>query len=96
MAGTVYRIVQESLTNASRYAADVTTVDVEVTRVGSQIVVVVQDDGRAPGPLPSQGSERGLVGLRERAALYDGDVEAGPVAPHGWRVRVVLRAEGDA
>ncbi|KQS06128.1 hypothetical protein ASG04_16325 [Curtobacterium sp. Leaf183] len=96
LAGTVYRIVQESLTNASRYAADVTTVDVEVTRTGHQVVVVVQDDGRAPGPVPSQGSERGLVGLRERAALYDGDVEAGPVAPHGWRVRVVLRAEGDA
>lgn len=96
LATTVYRIVQECLTNASRYAVDVTSVDVDVRREGPRVVVVVQDDGRARGPMPSQGTGRGLTGLRERAALYDGDVEAGPVTPHGWRVRVALRAEGDA
>ncbi|MCJ1714600.1 sensor histidine kinase [Curtobacterium sp. VKM Ac-2922] len=96
LATTVYRIVQESLTNASRYALDPTTVDVRVTRSGGSVVVLVQDDGRAQGSVPSQGSGRGLVGLRERAALYDGQVEAGPVTPHGWRVRVVLRAGGTA
>ncbi|WP_139195354.1 sensor histidine kinase [Curtobacterium sp. MCBA15_001] len=96
LATSVYRIVQECLTNASRYAVDVTSVDVDVRREGPRVVVVVQDDGRARGPMPSQGTGRGLTGLRERAALYDGDVEAGPVTPHGWRVSVTLRAEGDA
>ena len=93
---TVYRIVQECLTNAARHARDATVVEAHISRVDGEVVVVVRDDGQTPGDAPSRGSGRGLVGIRERAALYGGLVEAGPVEPHGWRVRVVLHEEAAA
>jgi signal transduction histidine kinase len=87
---TVYRIVQECLTNAARYAVDPTTVDVAVRVEGVDVCVEVRDDGAATAGRPTLGSERGLVGVRERAAMYGGSVDAGSVEPHGWRVRAVL------
>jgi signal transduction histidine kinase len=87
---TVYRIVQECLTNAARYAVEPTVVDVVVRVEGADVCVEVRDDGAATAGRPTLGSERGLVGVRERAAMYGGSVDAGPVEPHGWRVRAVL------
>ena len=59
--------------------------------------VTVVDDGRARSrPAPSVGSGRGLVGMRERAHLYGGSVEAGPRDDgDGWRVHVRLPQAGD-
>ncbi|MGC9380821.1 sensor histidine kinase [Streptomyces sp. MH13] len=96
-----YRIVQESLTNALKHAAQ-GTVRVELTRRDDVLSVRVTSpygDGEAPR---APGSGAGLVGMRERAALLRGTFEAGPVAdpdpPGGkiWLVRAVLPlTEGD-
>lgn len=98
----VYRIVQEALTNALRYAADARRVDVEVDAGDDATVITVADDGGRGEPAsaaasPSVGAGRGLIGMSERAAVFGGSVEAGPVASGGWRVRAVLpRAAHDA
>ncbi|SDS39860.1 sensor histidine kinase [Actinoplanes derwentensis] len=85
----VFRSVQESLTNALRYAENPTEVLVDVDYTADPIRVEVTDDGRGTVPAPSIGSEQGLKALRERAALYHGSVESGPRHP-GWSVRVSL------
>ncbi|WP_457920468.1 sensor histidine kinase [Microbacterium paludicola] len=89
---TVYRIVQESLTNALRHARGVTRVDVRVEWREDAVSILVEDDGLAVAV--SEGG-RGLLGMRERAALYGGTAEIGPREPRGWRVSVLLR-EGEA
>lgn len=96
LALTVYRIVQESLTNVLRYATAVSRVQVEVhnnTTKGA-LRVVVRDDGH--GALnTSLGAGRGIVGMQERARFYAGTVHAGPLPQGGWLVDAVLfPAEG--
>jgi signal transduction histidine kinase len=88
----VYRTVQEGLTNALRYALAPTTVLVRL-HLGATVEVEVTDDGAGRERPPSLGSGRGLVGLRERAALYSGSFEAGPrddLQGRGWRVRLQI------
>ncbi|WP_430785345.1 sensor histidine kinase [Actinoplanes sp. G11-F43] len=84
----VFRVVQEALTNALRYAEHPTEVLADLDYTGP-IRIVVTDDGRGTGPAPSVGSEQGLNAMRERAALYGGTVESGPQTV-GWAVRVTL------
>ena len=104
---TVYRIVQESLTNVLRYGRALSRVDVLVVREDSTVTIDVLDDGRgtveaaAPGggsPGPGAGGRpgtgQGLPGMKERAGIYGGTVEAGPAAGGGWRVRAVLTLNG--
>ncbi|MFC5791955.1 two-component sensor histidine kinase [Agromyces tardus] len=90
----VYRIVQEALTNALRYAQEPKLVTVSVAYAGDATVITVTDDGRtAPGVAsgaPSVGAGRGIIGIGERAAVFGGTVEAGPLPAGGWRVRAVL------
>lgn len=86
---TVYRIVQESLTNSLRYAQNVSAVSVRLVREQCQLRIEVVDNGQ--GNLQrSAGSGQGLRGMRERAALYGGTVHAGPAATGGWIVKVSL------
>ncbi len=83
----VYRIVQESVTNAMRHAVDATQVVVRVTGEPQRVRVTVCDDGTRAG----RGRDGyGLAGLRERAALLGGQLRAGPGADHGWRVEAEL------
>ncbi|WP_298584651.1 histidine kinase [uncultured Kocuria sp.] len=87
----VHRIVQECLTNILRHDPRSPRIDVRLRRAAGKIVLEVDNDrGRASAP--SSGSGRGLIGVRERAAVFNGSVEAGPTSG-GWRVRVVLRWE---
>jgi signal transduction histidine kinase len=73
---SAYRIVQEALTNALRYAPG-SRVGVTVA-YGHDLRLEVRDDGgRVNGHAPP-GSGHGIVGMRERAALYGGELEAGP------------------
>ncbi|MFE5795236.1 sensor histidine kinase [Streptomyces sp. NPDC056503] len=88
-----YRIVQEALTNALKHAAP-GEVRVALARAdGALRVTVTSPYGERPGPR-APGSGAGLVGMRERVALLDGSLEAGPVAEGGgarvWRVRAEL------
>lgn len=88
---TVYRIVQESLTNVLRHAREVREVLVRLLLAGDEVTIMVEDVS-APAP-PATSPGRGLVGIRERAAFYDGHVHAGPRAGGGWRVVVRLPVE---
>ncbi|MFC4064627.1 sensor histidine kinase [Actinoplanes subglobosus] len=85
----VFRVVQESLTNALRYADRPTDVLVDLDYGDDPIRIVVADDGRGTTPAPSVGSEQGLNAMRERVAMYGGTVEAGRQVV-GWTVRVNL------
>ena len=82
-----YRIVQEALTNVLKHA-DATSVEVVVRQTGGCLEIEVSDDGE--GMAASGDPGRGLVGMRERAALYDGALEAGSVPGGGFRVRARL------
>ena len=82
-------VASELVTNALRYAADAEHVTVAVEYGPPVTTVTVTDDGRgAPGE--SHGSGRGLIGMGERAQVFGGTVEAGPLPSGGWRVRAVL------
>jgi len=82
-----YRIVQEAVTNVLRHARARSLVCTVEYR-GSEVVVTVTDDGAGADGRPGGG--HGLIGMRERAALYGGAVEAGPRPEGGFAVRAVL------
>lgn len=90
----VHRIVQEGLTNALRYAESATRVEVAISYDGNLVMIDIVDDGRSVTPRASVGTERGLVGIAERAAAFGGSSAAGPRTPYGWEIRAVLRPEG--
>ncbi|MFF0646070.1 MULTISPECIES: sensor histidine kinase [Streptomyces] len=87
---TVYRIVQEALTNTMKHAAGDAQVHLAVVVTGSRLSIRVQDTGPAARPGPPNEAGQGLVGMRERAALYGGTVSAGPTGGGGWSVEAVL------
>ncbi|WP_220700493.1 sensor histidine kinase [Mycetocola zhadangensis] len=88
---TVYRIVQESLTNVLRHARRVKWVTVSVRWMADEVTIVVQDASSAVGA--STNSGRGILGIQERVALYNGEVQAGPHEDGGWRVYARLQRE---
>ncbi|TQM79801.1 signal transduction histidine kinase [Saccharothrix saharensis] len=85
VALSVYRIVQESLTNVVKHA-DARKADVRVRFLENSLEVEVADDGRGRGGTPT-GAGFGLVGMRERVAVHGGELEAGPRRDAGYRVR---------
>ena len=86
---TVYRIVQEALTNALRYARQASTI-VRLSWDVDQLRVEVLDDGPASAPAVDGATGRGLIGIRDRAALLGGRVEVGPRLGGGYAVRAWL------
>jgi signal transduction histidine kinase len=80
-----YRIVQEALTNALRHAGPATAT-VQIAHQGAELVIEVSDDGRG-GAEPSGHSGRGLAGMRERVAVYGGQLTTGTVNDGGYRVQ---------
>ena len=80
---TVFRVVQEALTNVVRHS-DARYARVAVHRDGTVLVARVSDDGRAV-PERTAGSGRGLAGLTERVRVFDGSVSSGRTE-HGWQV----------
>ncbi|MFI2200220.1 sensor histidine kinase [Streptomyces sp. NPDC020192] len=89
---TVYRIVQEALTNTLKHAGADTRVNLSVVVEDTRLIIRVRDNGSGPAghPEPRNEEGHGLVGMRERAALYGGHVSAGPAAGGGWAVEAVL------
>lgn len=86
---TVYRVVQEALTNIARHASGAREVAVTVTRDGPDVSVEVTDDAPRAGAFP-YGGGYGLAGMRERVEALGGTLEAGPGAAAGWSVRARL------
>lgn len=91
---TVYRVVQEALTNTLKHAGPDATSEIAIA-YGDKgaVTVTVTDTGNPTPTAPADG--RGLPGMRERTALYGGTLEAGPRPrpEQGWRVRLHLPEE---
>ena len=88
-----YRIVQEALTNALKHAGPVPTTVVLDHRDGTLSLEIV-DDGTTHTRRPSlSGSGQGLIGMRERAALFGGTLDAGPREEGGYAVRARMATE---
>lgn len=87
-----YRVVQEALTNVLRHGGKQARTGVRLDW-GENLVITVSDAGRGAddGPGAWQAG-RGLLGLRERLALYGGELAAGPRLGGGWQVRAELAA----
>ncbi len=85
---SAYRIVQEGLTNALKYAGDARTA-VRVRYGVDSLEIEILDDGQGRQPEVEQGGH-GLVGMRERVALYGGTLDAGRRPAGGFAVRVLL------
>lgn len=82
---TVYRVVQEALTNTMKHAAGA-AVSITIGRSGDWLEIEVTDTGGAPAPQARAGNGRGLIGLRERLAVYGGTLVAGPGSGGGYGI----------
>jgi signal transduction histidine kinase len=91
VALSAYRIVQEALTNTLRHAA-ASRADVTVRTDATMLVLDVLDDGSGPVGA-SVGSGRGIPGMRERATMLGGTLDAGPRPEGGFRVHASLPLE---
>ncbi|MHA3702404.1 sensor histidine kinase [Jatrophihabitans sp. YIM 134969] len=91
---TVYRLVQEALTNTMKHAGQGASASVSLHYAPDAVSVDVRDDGGSHLPTPStQGAGRGLAGMRERVSAFGGEVWTGPVDGRGWRVAATMRLQ---
>jgi signal transduction histidine kinase len=94
---TVYRIVQEALTNVLRHAGPAAKADVVI--IWSEglggVTVTVTDDGRGAAAVPTESGGHGLIGMRERVEVFGGTVRAGPQPGGGFAVHAVILPEND-
>ncbi|WP_245681770.1 sensor histidine kinase [Actinomadura kijaniata] len=88
----VYRVVQEALTNTVKHAAGA-SVTVTIDHGPRALRLEVTDTGGRPDPSTRTGTGRGLIGMRERLAVYGGTLEAGPLPDGGYRIRAVVPLE---
>jgi signal transduction histidine kinase len=95
VALAAYRIVQEAMTNVVKHAAP-TSCRVRVVGTGPEVLIEVTDAGGHRPSAPSAPGGHGIIGMRERAALFGGEFEAGPGPGGGFRVTARLPlAAGD-
>ncbi|MEO3787983.1 sensor histidine kinase [Actinocorallia sp. B10E7] len=87
---TLYRIVQESLTNIARHAPQARSVTVTVDRDDRSVTVEVVDDAPTVPPRPHHRPGYGLIGMRERVEMLGGTLVAGPSPGGGWSVAATL------
>ena len=88
LALAVFRIVQEALTNTVKHAGPDASADVRLSYESGAVEVEVTDDGHESAALGGIG--HGLIGMRERAAMFGGTFTAGPRAAGGFRVLASL------
>lgn len=89
----IYRLVQESITNALRHARHATTIEVTVSIDSRLVRVTVNDDGEPRHTaIPERGF--GLIGMSERVKLLGGSLTTGPGPERGWEVSAVLPNDG--
>jgi signal transduction histidine kinase len=90
---TVFRIVQEALTNTLKHAGVGARVQLRLSYRADSVQIDVVDDGagRFPAAAAAGSGGHGLAGMRERVALYGGSLTAGPTLGGGWELHVRLR-----
>ena len=93
VGAAIYRLAQESVTNARRHARHATQVTVAVTGDADRVRLTIDDDGSSV-PGGRAGAGYGLVGMQERASLLGGTFDAGPTVERGWRVEAILPRTG--
>ncbi|MEU0956556.1 histidine kinase [Streptomyces niveus] len=92
---TLYRVVQEALTNTLKHGGPDATARVTLSRTPESITAEITDTGKTTGQTGPGG--RGITGMRERTALYAGTLDVGPLPPpdSGWRVHLYLPNDED-
>jgi signal transduction histidine kinase len=90
LALSAYRIVQEAITNAVKHAERATTITVNLAWTPRRLEITVTDDGHGNGRSAGSPGGFGLVGMRERAALYGGTATAGLGQHGGWTVKASI------
>lgn len=88
---SVYRIVQEALTNVIKHAGNEVHVNVSVEVAGGKVVVSIKDNGKGPDSnAAAADGGHGIVGMRERVELLDGVFKAGPGIKGGFEISAVF------
>lgn len=96
---TAYRVIQESLTNIMKHAGPRVRAAVDLAWTAQGLALGVHDDGRGAAAIlqpaarsagPGAGMGRGITGMAERVALYDGRLNAAPAAGGGFRVTAFI------
>ncbi len=90
----IYRLAQESVTNAVRHAQHATRIDVDVVADDISVTLRVRDDGEKSHGRAIANPGYGVLGMIERAGLLGGQCEAGPDRERGWTVTAVLPRNG--
>ncbi|MFC1435736.1 sensor histidine kinase [Streptacidiphilus sp. N1-3] len=83
---TIYRIVQESLTNVLKHSRNVRRVTVTLIHRENRVRIQVTNDGEPATTANASAAGHGLAGMRERTTLYQGRFQAGPTRGGGWEV----------
>jgi signal transduction histidine kinase len=89
----LYRVAQESITNASRHARNASRVTLQVDGQPDAVHLTIHDDGDPVSAAIGVGTGYGVTGMAERATLLGGTVHAGPAPGRGWTVAAVLPRE---
>jgi signal transduction histidine kinase len=92
----IYRLAQESITNALRHARHATRVNVLVVGDDRSVRLTVSDDGESGSFSAGSSSGYGIAGMTERAKLLGGTLEAGPSLDRGWTVEAMVPRNGTA
>lgn len=88
---TVFRLVQEALTNTMKHAGPGASATVRLQLTSAEVCVEVEDDGTgSAGEAGAPGG--GLTGMRERVSAFGGELDCGPRQPRGWRVTARLHS----
>jgi signal transduction histidine kinase len=91
---TVYRLVQEALTNTLKHGGAGARASVRLRFLPGELQIVIDDDGAGAAAPAAASVGSGLVGMQERVHAYGGDVQAGPRQPAGWQVSARLQLDG--
>jgi signal transduction histidine kinase len=90
----VFRVVQEALTNTLKHAQTGAKASVMVRYQPDMVTVTVTDDGKPVSDASNDTTGQGLAGMRERLALYGGDLQAGPRPGRGYQLIAQLPLQG--
>jgi signal transduction histidine kinase len=90
---TIYRLVQEALTNTLKHAGAGSSAVVRLLYLPGEVRLDIEDDGAGASAAQPETAGRGLAGMRQRVQTFGGEVQAGPRSPAGWRVSARLRLD---